>query len=450
MRFVSWAFTICHVKIHLIRLFVLIALTTAMTTFIYANDGPTQGSGAAKIGSIHIKGLKKFTAEQVIAAMGLKPGQVFDLKALDAGAERLGKSGAFPDVAYSYVPQGGLIAVDFKVEETAKFRECVFDNFVWLTKDEIQAGLKKDVPLFIGILPEAGQLLDDVSQALENLSKEKGIPVKVTRRVGQQDIFDKNWRHLYSAQGADVKTQSISFTGILTVKQSDLQKEASGLIGRDYSLFQSDLFGTAKLLPYYHERGFLLAKADPQPPKIVSHTDGSLAYLVEVVYAVTEGNAYRWEPAEWIGDTAISPSNLEAATAMKPNEIANGKKIEEGWAAIHKEYLKIGYIEETDSPEPVFDTQSLRVHYRVMVYEGAQYHMGSIAITGVPQKTSDRLKDRWRLKPGDIYDGLYTADFVKKEVFPAVQGGVSRGIKVNVQTFPNREQHIMDVTVNLE
>ena len=112
--------------------------------------------------------------------------------------------------------------------------------------------------------------------------------------------------------------------------------------------------------------------------------------------------------------------------------------------------MKIGYIEETASPEPVFDVQSLRVHYRVVVNEGAQYHMGTFAVTGVPQKTSDRLKDRWRLKPGDIYDGLYTADYVKKEVFPAVQGGVTRGIKVNVQTVPNREQHVMDVTVNVE
>ena len=47
--------------------------------------------------------------------------------------------------------------------------------------------------------------------------------------------------------------------------------------------------------------------------------------------------------------------------------------------------------------------------------------MGTSTVSGVPQKVADHLKDRWRLKPGDVYDGTYPTDFVKKEVFPAVR-----------------------------
>jgi hypothetical protein len=122
---------------------------------------------------------KKFSSEQAIAASGLKPGQEFSVKDLDAAAERFGKSGAFPDVSYSYLPQGGNISVEFTVQEAAKFRECVFDNFVWLSRDEIQTGLRKDVPLYIGVAPETGEILDEISRGLEKLSQEKGITVQV-------------------------------------------------------------------------------------------------------------------------------------------------------------------------------------------------------------------------------------------------------------------------------
>jgi outer membrane protein assembly factor BamA len=80
---------------------------------------PQTAAPATKIDAIRVSGQKRFSAEQVIAATGLKQGQIFSVKDLDAAAERLGKSGAFPDVSYSYVPQGGLIVVEFKVEEAA-------------------------------------------------------------------------------------------------------------------------------------------------------------------------------------------------------------------------------------------------------------------------------------------------------------------------------------------
>jgi outer membrane protein assembly factor BamA len=409
----------------------------------------SSGAAPAKIGAIHVRGQKNYSAEQVIAATGLKAGQEFNVNDLDVAAQRLGKSGAFPEVSYSYVPQGGLIAIEFKVEEATKFRNCAFDNFVWLTQDEIQAGLKKDVPLYIGVAPETGEMLDDISRALEKLSKERGVPVRVSRRIQQNSIADPNWVHMFVAEGANAKVQSLGFTGNLTVNSEALQKEAAGLVGADYSAFQSRLFGTAKLLPYYRERGYWHAKVETLAPKILSHTEGSGDYSVEDVYAISEGSVYRWEAAEWSGDRALAPERLEAATGMKPNDIANGIKIDEGWSAVQKEYSKSGYIEASVSPEPMFDEQTHRVHFRVSVAEGPQYHMGNFAITGLPPKIGESLTKRWRLKAGDVYDAAYPLDFVKKEVFPAAQGAGLRGAKVAVQTVPNREQHVMDVTVKV-
>jgi len=429
------------------------AITAAVAVCAFGGASALWAQSAApapKIGAIRISGQKRFTAEQVIAATALKVGQTFNQKDLDAVAERLGKSGVFPTISYSYVPEGGQISIEFKVEEAAKFRECVFDNFVWLSTDEIQAGLKKEVPLYIGAAPETGDVLDDIARALEKLSKQKGIEVQVTRRIGQSRIGDPNWSHLYAAEGASVKVELLTFLGALTMNPVDLRKEGGRLIGQDYSLFQCSLFGTATILPLYGDRGYLQAKIGMPAPQIHSHADGSSEFLVEVIFTVKEGSVYHWTAAEWTGNQVIASAALETATSMKANDVASARKIDDGWEAIKKLYSKSGYIEAKLRPEPVFQEESRQVQYRVVVTEGAQYRMGNFSVSGVPEKVADHLKDRWRLKPGDVYDGSYPSDFVNKEVFPAVRGGGARAPKVGVLAAPNLAQHVMDVTVKVE
>lgn len=430
---------------------VALALAVALAGSAGA-EGRAQSSAApvAKIGAIRISGQKRFTAEQVIAVTGLKQGQIFDVKDLDAAAERLGKSGAFPDVSYSYVPQDGLIAVQFKVEEVAKFRECVFDNFVWLTSDEIQAGLKKEVPLYIGAAPETGDVLDDIARALEKLSKQKGITVHVTRRIDQARIGDPNWSHLYAAEGANVKVELLSFAGALTVYPEDLRKEAGRLIGREYSLFQCSLFGTATILPFYGERGYLQAKIGTPAPQILNHADGSNEFLVEVIFPVKEGSVYRWTAGEWTGNQVIAGAALETATSMKANDIANARKIDDGWEAVKKLYSKSGYIEAKLLPEPVFQEDTRQVHYRVTVTEGPQYHMGNFQVSGMQPAVADRVRNRWRLKPGDVFDGSYPGEFTNKELHLALQGAGKVPTKFRVMTVPNREAHVVDVSYQFE
>jgi outer membrane protein assembly factor BamA len=449
LRFEATAFTIRHVQ-NSFRLLAVLAVWTCVLSGVVNAGQPQEKAPAAKIGSIRVIGQKKFSAEQVIAATGLKAGQAFDVKELDAAAERLGKSGAFPDVSYSYVPQGGLIAVQFKLEEAAKFRECVFDNFVWLTSDEIQAGLKKEVPLYIGEAPETGDVLDDIARALEKLSKQKGIAVQVTRRIDQARIGDPNWSHLYTAEGASVKVQSMRFLGTLTVNPEDLKKEAGRLIGRDYSLFQCGLFGTATILPFYGERGYLQAKIGTPAPQILNHPGGSSEFVVEVVFPVTEGGVYHWTASEWTGNQVIAGAALETATGMKANDIANARKIDDGWVAVKKLYSQSGYIEARLLPEPVFQEGSRQVHYRVAVTEGAQYRMGIFQISGLPAATADRLKSRWRLKPGDVFDGSYLAEFGTKELHLALQGAGKVPTKFRMMTVPNREAHVVDVSYQFE
>ena len=42
--------------------------------------------------------------------------------------------------------------------------------------------------------------------------------------------------------------------------------------------------------------------------------------------------------------------------------------------------------------------------------------MGEFIVKGVPEKDAMRLKERWTLKTGDIYDASYLGEFINKLV----------------------------------
>src|SRR5579859_6092623 len=433
---------------HMIRPFLnLNSMATAlalMCWLVAVKCADAQSAGAAgKIGAIHVQGQKMLTAEQVIAATGLKPGQEFDPQQLNAAAERLGKSGAFSDVTYSYVSQGGLMAIDFKMEE-AKFRACHFDNFVWLSDDEMNARLKN------GMAPETGALLDEIPGALERLSKEKGVAVRVSRRVQQNAIGDPNWSHMYVADDADVKVQSVRFAGTINVSADDLQNVVAGMVGREYSAFKSALMGSLTIQPFFSERGYLRAHVDTPAMKVVSHADATSQFAVELVYEVTEGELFHWKAAEWKGDTLLPAADLDALTGMKPNDVANAKKINEGWMAVKNAYAKRGFMDAQILPEAVFDDASPLVHYRVTITGGPLYHMGMFTVTGAPAKIAERLAERWKLKPGDAFDGGYPLEYLNKEAAPALRGVFTRPPKLGISMVPNRTQHTVDVTLKVE
>jgi outer membrane protein assembly factor BamA len=428
----------------------LLILTAFHFTESVASAQASSNGTAPKIGSLHVSGEKRFTAGQVIAAIGLRVGQVFDAKDLDAAAEKLGKSGVFQEVNYSYVPEGGQVAVEFNVQEAPRFRNCLLDNFVWVSDEELQARLKRDVPLYVGEAPETGEILDQIARSLEKLSAEKSVTSQVERRIQQNRIGDPDWSHLFTANGPKVEIQKVSFTGTLTVDPDELQHEAARMIGQDYSIARSSFFANAAFIPFYHERGYLRASVKPIAPRMLSHAEGSNQFVMEVVYSVTEGSVYHWTPGEWIGNHELAAADLEKLTDMKLESLANEKQIDGGWDAIRKAYGKKGYIDAKVAPEPVFDDQSRHVRYRVTISEGLQYLMGKFQISGVPQKIADRLQARWRLKAGDVFDASYPGEFTSKDAGPVLQGTMKRSLNFRVAIIPNREQHIVDVTFQVE
>jgi len=67
---------------------------------------------------------------------------------------RLGDTGAFSDVGYTFSYSGMGTKLEFQVVDADKFLPAHFEDFVWFSDQELHARLKRHVPLFNGEIAE--------------------------------------------------------------------------------------------------------------------------------------------------------------------------------------------------------------------------------------------------------------------------------------------------------
>jgi hypothetical protein len=83
-------------------------------------------------------------------------GMPFTADDLSAAAQRLADTGFFDDVGASLNCDIRAITVGFDLKpiDRARMLHVGFENFVWLTKDEMESAIKGKFPLFGYYLPE--------------------------------------------------------------------------------------------------------------------------------------------------------------------------------------------------------------------------------------------------------------------------------------------------------
>jgi hypothetical protein len=80
----------------------------------------------------HVLGSAIFREEELVAALGLRPGNQVDLSALKKAADQLMQTGALATLNYTYTPLSSGIVVEYQVIDAAEFLPCRYENIVWV------------------------------------------------------------------------------------------------------------------------------------------------------------------------------------------------------------------------------------------------------------------------------------------------------------------------------
>jgi outer membrane protein assembly factor BamA len=421
----------------------LLACTSLLSAQTHKPSRPTAPS-SSKLISIHVTGSTRYTEAQIAAATGLQLGHAVTDDDFKDVSRHLGETGAFNNVAYTFQfsPEG--IKLEVQVADSEPFVPVRFENFVWLSDEELHAKLSARDPLFQGQLPVSGNLADQVSETLQALAIEHNLHGRVDYlRAGPQDGPVEAFE--FSITGAPIITRNISFSGAGPAELPPLEAAGQRLSRQDYSRSRLVLGADKNFLPVFLEHGYLKAKVAGPQPKVVEETPEET--LVDVTFPVEPGSQYKVSEIQLSGNSNVFPlETLRELIHLKPGQTANAVQADQDVAALKTLYGSRGYMGVQIHPSPEMNDTDSTVKYVFEIKEGSVYKMGDLEVRGLDSKATERVGATWKLLTGQTYDSGYPMQFLNslRTSYPADQW------KISFHETPEDQDKTVDVSLHFD
>jgi outer membrane protein assembly factor BamA len=436
-------------------LFFLFLGVSAAVAQKHSAGGEASSVTADKLIALKVTGTARYTDKEILAASGLQIGQAAAEGDFKEAVQRLGDSGLFSDLAYSYTSSGTNVRLELQLADIdeSKLVPAEFDNFVWFTDDELRAGLRHQLPLFKQLLPLTGNLPDRVSEALQAALTEKQYPGRVNYMREGDEMAGPLKAIIYRVEEVSIRIRGFEFPGATPDQAALLTTAARRSIGADYE--RSGLIAVAQfdLLTVYLQRGYLKATFGPSNARVVPQpasapdargaAETQTDVQVDAMIPVTPGKVYATSSVDWKGNSAVATAELAPLLHLPPGEPADAVRLVRDMESVTKLYHTRGYMTAQIKPNAQLDDEKSTVHYDVNVAEGDLYKMGEVEILGLDTQATARMQAAWTLREGQPYN----ADYLKKFLNDTGQL-VPRGVQWAVSTHETVDAK--DKTVDVE
>jgi outer membrane protein assembly factor BamA len=415
---------------------------------LQTGQGPQMPPSARTLIAVKVMGSKRFAQDDVVTASGLRMGTTVGEDDFKRASRRLGDTGVFSDIAFSYSYSSAGTRLELQVTDADKFLPARFEDFVWFTDGELRQKLKEHIPLFNGDLPVAGRLPDEVSDVLQALLVEKGVPghvnyLRYAREGGPIESIN------YSVSDVLIRVRKVEFIGAGTNELSLLEAAAQRLSDREYSRSRMSEFIEHQLLPIYHARGYLKASFGPPQPLVIESSTADTSgearnqTFVDVALAVDSGQQYTLNRVDWSGNREIPTETLQSLISAKPGQPMNMVRLADGLQEVKTLYGARGYINCSIKVDTQFDDAARAVAIRLEVSEDNVYRMGELDFRGLDNSLTAKLRSAWKLRQGDVYDATYL-----KEYLPEAHKLLPRSLDWSV--IPHVTANVRDKTVDVD
>jgi outer membrane protein insertion porin family len=423
----------------------------ATTVAVRAQAPAASPAPTSTIASIKITGAQKFPADQVIAASGLKTGDVVTKDQIQDATNLLAALGIFSSVNFLYTSKGDAINLEFQVQEAPTY-PLLFDNFPWFTGEAIGNAIRTQVGLFTGEAPGDGTMIEEIAAVIEGLLASQKIKGEVAHQLLTNPVGDGMVMQ-FKVEGVPLRVQTVQFGDALAANSERLKDRVGDIRGQPYSLFAEEIFENEHIRPLYAAKGFLRAQIGPPQTQLIPDANDPKQTAVALSIPINPGPAYSWKGISWQGNAAVQSSDLDAAVNLKSGEVADGMKIEALWQKIESYYGQHGYLDMKLNAQPQFDDSAHEISYRASISEGPQYRMGDMVITGLSVDAEKRLRQAWQIAPGQVFDDGYYELHVKILSKPSRE--IFGDLPVHYNEFghllrPDTSRHTVDVLLDFK
>lgn len=379
------------------------------------------------ISEINVSGNRRIPAETIRARIFTKPGDVYDVSALERDFNSLWNTGYFEDlkIVREQTPKGWRVT--FQVKEKPTIREINYTGLSSVSTSDVLDRFKQDK---VGLVVESQYDPTRVKKAevsIKGLLSEHGRQFATIRTEVRQIPPAAVGITFVIKEGPKVKVGKITFEGNKAIKSRVLRAAMKNLkpVGVPHSIFLENLFAktydatkleedTERVRAEYQNRGYF--KANVGDPKTEIHDTGHRGVHIPLLQAgpgksvnitmpIEEGDKYRLGKITFKNNKAISnTAALRSLFPLKDGDIFSRDKIAKGLEALRKAYGQYGYINYTGVPSTTFDDDKKLAYLEIDIDEGKQFYVRRIEFVGNTTTRDKVIRRELALEEGGVYD----------------------------------------------
>jgi outer membrane protein assembly factor BamA len=352
---------------------------------------------------IRVQGAPQYTQQELLAAAGLKPDARLDLRELKVHAKQLNDTGLFEEVKFSSDSKTLLLTLT----PSRQLFPIHFENVPVAPGKELDAKIHERFPLYHGLVPASGSMLEGIRQAFEEMLAAKNVKTTVkatlTSGLGPQKLTAMN----FTVVSLAVRIGRIELAGISAAMQAKASLLASGQTGNSFDT-ENTAIGLQHIFEdLYQDQGYAAVQVDVAQVDPLTVSDQS----VDVPYTVTikEGGIYKLGTIDFPTSTLVARADVEKI--LSKNLAGSGRPLDLFLLAVRDAYHDKGYLDCSIVSHPSFNEATHIVNYSLEIAPGSQYRLASVKFDGAPDVMAAKLKLAWKMAPGDVFDEGYLPNF---------------------------------------
>ena len=333
----------------------------------------------------------------------MKPDAHLNPRDVKAHAKLLNDTGLFKEVKFTSDSKTLL----FTLTPSSQLFPMHLENLPLTPGKELDAKLHERFPLYRGLLPTTGSMLEGIRQALEEMLAAKGVKASVkatlTSDLGPQKLTAMN----FTVVSPSVHIGRIQLAGISSAMQAKVSLLASGQTGNGFDTENTAIGLQHAFEDLYQDQGYAAVQVDVAPvdPPIVSDQSVDIPYTV----TIKEGGIYKLGAIDIPASSLVARADVEKIRSKYP--AASGRPLDLFFQAVREAYHANGYLDCSIVPRPSFKEATHIVNYSLDITPGSQYRLASVKFDGAPDVIAARLKLAWKMAPGSVFDESYISNF---------------------------------------
>ena len=394
---------------------------------------------------IQFNGDPEYSQAELLAASGLKEGQVITYAQMNECSKTLMATGMFSALNFKFDGQD----LTFQLTPADPLFPVRIANLPLTPGPELEAELHAAIPLYHGKVAGEGGVTDALKAELEKLLAAEGIQASVTAVPSPDPKTGKAGAMSYQILQPNVQPEVAKLDGVSPAMTADLQPVVKEAEKEAFDTTRSAENLENALALAYKDRGYAAVKVVAMRAGAPTTTAGG----IEVPFAVTvmEGRKYKLGTVTVPADSPLTEADAEKMLSNRGPHFLPGTQLRGLLGAVQMGYATKGYLDCKVDLKPSFDEAAGTVNYTITAVPGPVSHLAFVRFENVGDNLRKVLMRNWTMMPGDPFNEPYAAGYLMHLTAADPKlGQALAGVVEKMTTTEDPVTHDVNVVIRME